>query len=416
MPHTIQAIFWCIMYLIALEFVFGFAVAEFLDARSQRNALRKFLRGNGAPEVTAKQWTLCHMFYANMGGFFLLYRPPGASSAERKSTTQSLMNDSDEAKADLSVRLENEPEPPGHDPSRAEKGSNRLRGLNDVVPSIDYHRYHLKAAVLRTAIENDLLSPRAVPKGEITDCSKFDWFARLIAIIQLVQSSVTIIARAAEHLSVSPAEVAVAASGVCSIISYALLYPKPKDATTTIVSRTYEEEKTPHEFMEYIARYHKQQVPLDSGSSLDPQDLKIVSPPPGFWTGSEPEEKEVPVWFSIVVLITMLFGGIHLTGWNLRFPTNVDKWLWRSSAIITTALPLVGIVMIPGQVKRSKRKSAKLILRTCRYFAAAVLWLGGLCYAASRIILIVEMIRTLFYLPPDAYLTPSWSNGIPHIG
>jgi hypothetical protein len=37
-------------------------------------------------------------------------------------------------------------------------------------------------------------------------------------------------------------------------------------------------------------------------------------------------------------------------------------------------------------------------------------------YTIARIMLIVEVFRSLLFLPVDTYLTPKWSMDIPYIG
>lgn len=57
-------------------------------------------------------------------------------------------------------------------------------------------------------------------------------------------------------------------------------------------------------------------------------------------------------------------------------------------------------------------KSSSLASKMSR----TLMWFLGVAYGIARCILIVEMIRTLFYLPPDAYMTPNWSWSIPQMG
>ena len=95
----------------------------------------------------------------------------------------------------------------------------------------------------------------------------------------------------------------------------------------------------------------------------------------------------------------------------------MDQWLWRSAAMATTVIP---IIALPITVTLGLRHE---IERTGRFWDLYVNKIGFMlvcvvvpAYVIARIVLIVEMTRTLLYLPPGAFETPSWSIGIPHIG
>lgn len=117
--------------------------------------------------------------------------------------------------------------------------------------------------------------------------------------------------------------------------------------------------------------------------------------------------------------IGLVFGAIHLSGWDLEFPSVADKWLWRSSSLATTILPVVFIVWYATGIPEGSTKWMDALPKPLRLlFQLCWAWIfiiGIICYVAGRGILLVEMIRTLFYLPPRTYLTPSWSVDIPHI-
>jgi len=56
----------------------------------------------------------------------------------------------------------------------------------------------------------------------------------------------------------------------------------------------------------------------------------------------------LPFW--IVPLVAVSFGAIHLAARNFAFPNDVDVWLWRASAVASTAalpaLYLIGLIIL----------------------------------------------------------------------
>ena len=481
----------CLMSIIAPEFCYGAYIGEFLDAWAQRDKMRDMLQEHGVPWIEAKKWTMTHMFYANMGGFVLRYRrddgktkkkrepaagspnrnnqPTGAdarrdekalapdesrTSKEFPATDNAISQEESETSAvsheitDTSLAHADKREPPSlqfvsNDPSSGvitnaspdiEKGNRRgsLIGVGDD-EQIHYDRYYLNAAVLRTAIKHGYLSARAIPVDVINDRSKLDWFARLITVLQLVDFFTNVIARAIEGLPISPAEVAVAAFAVCSVVAYAIIFCKPKDVATPIILHTYEEYEVPRAIQGYKARYNKNKQELDSDSPLEEKDYKKVSRPAAFGEFRLRPGQE-GFMLATGALIGTIFGAVHLSAWNLEFPSKADMWLWRSSSIATTVIPgvyalmAVFAVFIPEPMDKSEQTqpTPQKAFRDQPWYLQILIALGFciavsgaaaimIAYFGGRGILLVEMIRTLFYLPPRTYLTPSWSIDIPHI-
>jgi hypothetical protein len=123
------------------------------------------------------------------------------------------------------------------------------------------------------------------------------------------------------------------------------------------------------------------------------------------------------MWFS-----TIIYGAIHLGGWNEIFPTAVESWLWRGSALyvvfaglLWSFLNLLGF--LSGAVwvywydflASDSRKRSHIVI----YVLATI---GGTFYFVSRAYLVVEAFVSLRALPASAYVSPSWILTVPHIG
>jgi hypothetical protein len=44
------------------------------------------------------------------------------------------------------------------------------------------------------------------------------------------------------------------------------------------------------------------------------------------------------------VVVSMVFGGIHCTGWLLSFPSHTEQLLWRISSVAITGVPFFFVV------------------------------------------------------------------------
>jgi hypothetical protein len=47
-----------------------------------------------------------------------------------------------------------------------------------------------------------------------------------------------------------------------------------------------------------------------------------------------------------IVVGSLVFGSLHITVWNLVFPTSIEKILWRVARICCTPSLLVGLVTV----------------------------------------------------------------------
>jgi hypothetical protein len=138
------------------------------------------------------------------------------------------------------------------------------------------------------------------------------------------------------------------------------------------------------------------------------------------------------------------YGGLHLSAWNLYFPTMAERWLWMSSSICiafagcipaTLNLILNGKDHFLGFIKKQYPKGYKWFetmlkrLSSLRYSSGWGSWLntfveytgmgalgvGCLIYCFARSFIVVEAFVSLRRLTIDFYDTPLWSNLIPHL-
>ncbi|KAL7945796.1 hypothetical protein V8C42DRAFT_321593 [Trichoderma barbatum] len=303
-------------------------------------------------------WSLSHSYYANMGGFVIRSTPPRG----------------------------NEYHDPYHLNSR---GIYRLR-----------KQHHIKLPKITTE--------------EIQDKSKGDTFVKMIALGQIVWSVVQIIVRATKRLVVTPLEVAVVAFAVCAVIMYGLYWEKPQRVGVTQTIQL--SESFPWENGAIAKGVLKE---LETAQRIS--RLFGRSRLPGAPISFDNTKRGTGDAAVAGMIGASLFGGIHVVAWNFAFPTNVELIFWRCASIYTAAAPL-GILLISQLISSiddafEKGEESKYFPTWIMDFAGTVMLISFLfvlfLYVIARLFIIVEMFRTLCFLPPGSYVS-TWTSNIPH--
>ena len=129
------------------------------------------------------------------------------------------------------------------------------------------------------------------------------------------------------------------------------------------------------------------------------------------------------------VPLTAAYGGIHLSAWNFEFPSRVESIIWRTACFIIMgssfallAVPsgtaLYNYIEYPYQDPRQDckfRRGSNImrpLIKTAGYGFGGLLLL---CYAASRIYLVVESFLSLRHVPVGVYAAVPWVENIPHV-
>ncbi|KAK3074583.1 hypothetical protein LTR53_002861 [Teratosphaeriaceae sp. CCFEE 6253] len=395
-------IMWALVTIIAPEIVLCKAIMDWGQALQQWRGLKK---------ETREQWTLTHMLYADMGGFFYCADPAHTEAI----------------KTSYGMEMEG---------------------------------FVVGAKVLRQADQDGILPLKPpVTKAEILDKSKSNWFDKIVTMGQLLYFCISIIARVTEDLTITQLELTVCGFAVCSISTYVFTFLKPKGVNTRTVWR-HGDVKTFDRFLMIAAGTPDDPSDLQVAAHVDSgaattctvrlSDSRILTPVP---TGNdlsrhdleaqrklEADEKKRrkasaearralqrtknnpfsgdfnAAWF-LMPLVSIPVGAIHVAGWNLHFPTVAELWLWRSAAIVSTAVLPLGLLLgfllfLLDILLEDKLGGHSDPVSTV---SAVMLIVVMAAYIVSRMILIVGMIRCLFFLPPDAFLA-TWAANIPHIG
>ena len=122
------------------------------------------------------------------------------------------------------------------------------------------------------------------------------------------------------------------------------------------------------------------------------------------------------LWFA-----SMAFGAIHAAAWYDYFPTPIESWLWRCSAIYISWSGLVWCVInLIAQISKpfDDYWNRTRLLRPPFANSIPVVVAGLVCgalYIFARGYLVVEAFISIRKLPLSAYQTPDWTQVIPHL-
>jgi hypothetical protein len=131
-------------------------------------------------------------------------------------------------------------------------------------------------------------------------------------------------------------------------------------------------------------------------------------------------DKVIPLAFGAVVG-GILFGSLHCLAWNFQFPTRGEALSWKICSILTTSLPIFSILpfvtwhrLTPDWYSRMRPPLTRS-KRNIKLLSGLTLLILLFAYILARLFLMVEIFRSLFYLPPEAYID-TWSKSFPHFG
>lgn len=237
---------------------------------------------------------------------------------------------------------------------------------------------------------------------------------KLLAILQVSWLIIQLLVRRIRSLPSSQLEIAALAFATSSFITYLILWGRPRSITRrfrvpalrepaqkdivslircgpTYLLHRYRREDVVDE------EYHVVPIPNDAIHSAE-WGVDFKSGPPLIF-GS--------------IFGGVVFGGLHCLAWNSRFPTPTEALIWRICAVLTTTVPIIST--IPMFLVEKGSPLTKTAGRRLTAGITVVIFLL-IPYVLARLFLLVEMFRSLLYLPPAAF-KETWSGtSFPHWG
>lgn len=225
----------------------------------------------------------------------------------------------------------------------------------------------------------------------IDDRSKADALAKVLSCSQALWVAVQIIGRLQQRLDISLLEVVSAAYVVLAIVAYLAWFSKPYGINVAEIIFL------PPEF-DFI----KTNVTSKS------YEFSIISFEGAFSDLSLSGKSTYGTAFGMWLLMTA-FGGIHCAAWMYSFPSVIEQWLWRTSAIIVgvsaTIYPMTALLIT----------DSTQFLTSLKFPEVSVLTFIGL-YALARLFLWVETFISFRSAPQGIYEAINWAQYIGHIG
>ncbi|PNP56620.1 hypothetical protein THARTR1_03316 [Trichoderma harzianum] len=327
----------------------------------------------------------------------------------------------------------------------------------------------LDSAQLIVAAKEGFIELPKITKRELQDKNKSDALVKTLAIVQVLWLIIQLAARRYYGLASAPFEISTVAMSASTIILYILEWSKPKDVSVPIYilankvdytqdENDFPETTTPQETITSQGETTSQEKTTFQDSSIPKRTTiskeafkevfkKVFKAAPypylrfpiiptkiyqipscAFHVAYSKDDSDSDdgngnsgnssngnnwIWVktAIIAVVSILsFGGIHIFAWNFFFPTKIEQQLWRVCSVAATVLPLPYLAThYPFMKQGTEVKNKKMHqIRTIQGVLA-------LFYVLARLFLIIESLRSLYYLPRDAFES-TWSVNFPHWG
>lgn len=136
------------------------------------------------------------------------------------------------------------------------------------------------------------------------------------------------------------------------------------------------------------------------------------------WSDARPDPPVAAPTIIVGFVTSLVFGGIHLFGWNFFFPSYTEQIMWRvCSIILVVAPPLFVLHPHPKDPRPTTGSDSSFTCHTyMKYWAQIILAKSAVpCYIVARLTLLAICFSSLRRLPFSAYQTVSWVTFIPHL-
>jgi len=152
----------------------------------------------------------------------------------------------------------------------------------------------------------------------------------------------------------------------------------------------------------------------------------------------EDRSRQHKVQRNATLVFCSLYGAAHLLAWNNHFPSGIEKWLWRASALcMTICTPSITVCLIADTLNEwligekafdrastvRPRFTASKERKVLAYLTSKPLSLiftilsfatvSG--YTLARLYVLVEAIIALRSTPDGTYTAISWTKFFPHV-
>lgn len=117
------------------------------------------------------------------------------------------------------------------------------------------------------------------------------------------------------------------------------------------------------------------------------------------------------------------FGALHIAAWSFAFPATTEHLVWKISSLFCTLLPVLNYILyitlrkevlrrvfgrrdtvpIDGRTHRFHAMKSNTIVVLCKFIRYTT-FISIRLYIAARLYILVEIFRSLCFLPAEAYI------------
>jgi hypothetical protein len=429
---------WMAITILIPEYIMGRALNELLAANVGLFTLRQYFR---------QEFELVHAYVINMGGYYLDFsdlldeQKPTIDSAgvakDGSETTETSLEAADsKCSSTIAVLVEE---------AKKNYADDKVVLIN--LDRMKHDRWTLNISQFIRAASNGLLKELPeIPPQELEKLSNGDALVKILAILQVLSLVVQLIERQVTSLPISQLEIAVLAFAVSSLITYVILFNHPRGfefhrpvKATRLPKDAFKVGNIARAGPRYLWTWNRPEGRLDGNHHvpLMPNDASHIDEDAAYTTGFD--ERETSFLMKLLekylfasdgralsvlvgsILGGAVFGGIHCLAWNFEFPTPIESLLWKICAALTTGIPLLsaypqfvwsdnnGKILRPGSVDETTKFWDRINRKVC----SATLLVLLIVYLLARVYLMAEIFRSLFFLPPDAFISTG-SGQFPH--
>ena len=343
--------------------------------------------------------------------------------------------------------------------------------------SPDYPPFPINSEQLHYLISKRYVAYPQIEESQIRDRNKVDGMLRFITLVQTMFFIVNVILRAAQHLAITALELSTAAFVFSSVLTTVFWLEKPADVQKCEFIYTEKSISTIRLNAGVAADVVYTYTPLDfvgreewPWSILWMHGLNCLR---RLHLAGQPQQLPiqrfqntvVPViksWFLVLfATLSLIYFAIFIAGWNVIFPTNIERTLWRAASI-TAMVTATGCFLTqqiffvwypalrriqdevhqsPETISRSQvhgSRVAVLIREVKIKFdamiallrnnsisnnpaldappgAVVITWILGFFYVSARAYIVITDFMELRSLPASAYETLNLSSLAPYI-
>jgi len=401
--------------ILVPEYIVGKALSELIANGSSKHRLEetKLLRG------TDERWNKTKTYMANMGYFIVDFRKywleannsnlnrlveiQGSEGPDRGFATK-LATPEYSLREEVQLLLK--------DDWRAESTQLNLSRLSQPYWALSARQLSLLAPII------DLPD---VPVRQLEVLDRGDALVKALALVQIIYLIIQLVARKVGDLPSAQLEIAALAFSAASFITYSLYWNRPQGVESVHVIKP---------------KCAPSRLRIGSIASAGPvflwtkfrplykfEKVYDVEPIPNdgllyieYFTGAIGLNSEIVVFAGGAFLGGTIFGAVHCLAWNFHFPTPGEALTWRICSVMTSALPLFSALPLGIWMRWHPWDTKPQKLPAVRFALGLILVFGCLVpYILARLYLIAEMFRSLFFLPPEAFVD-TWSGSFPHLG